>query len=102
MANIFFLLLLRVSASVFFREIPWLMLLIILGLISVANFLLMFFFVKFREIPWLMLLIILLLCLCLLCDFKKYLQKIKFYFLLTNFLYVLKTPYFTSFFKRQH
>jgi len=43
MANIFFLLLLRVSASVFFREIPWLMLLIILGLISVANFLLLFF-----------------------------------------------------------
>jgi hypothetical protein len=31
------------SASVFFREIPWLMLLIILGLISVANFLLLFF-----------------------------------------------------------
>jgi hypothetical protein len=40
MANIFFLLLLRVSASVFsvkFRVRPWLMLLLILGLISVAN-----------------------------------------------------------------
>jgi hypothetical protein len=49
------------SASVFsvkFRVRPWLMLLLILGLISVANFQLMFFFVKFRVNPWQMLLLL--------------------------------------------
>jgi hypothetical protein len=34
------------------------MLLLILGLISVANFQLMFFFVKFRVNPWQMLLLL--------------------------------------------
>jgi hypothetical protein len=42
-----------------FRVNPWQMLLLILGLISVANFQLMFFFVKFRVNPWQMLLLIL-------------------------------------------
>jgi hypothetical protein len=41
-----------------FRVRPWLMLLLILGLISVANFQLMFFFVKFRVNPWQMLLLL--------------------------------------------
>ena len=41
-----------------FRVRPWLMLLLILGLISVANFQLMFFLVKFRVNPWQMLVLL--------------------------------------------